>query len=63
MDIEGTGVAQLYKFMLGGNDYQLLDYEPYSEVPFAVFEVDPEPHAFFGRSISDLINDDPSRMA
>jgi hypothetical protein len=58
MDIEGTGVAQLYKFMLGGNDYQLLDYEPYSEVPFAVFEVDPEPHAFFGRSISDLINDD-----
>ena len=58
MDIEGTGVAQLYKFMLGGNDYQLLDYEPYSEIPFAVFEVDPEPHAFFGRSISDLINDD-----
>ena len=58
MDIEGTGVAQLYKFMLGGNAYQLLDYEPYSEVPFAVFEVDPEPHAFFGRSISDLINDD-----
>lgn len=58
MDIEGTGVAQMYKFILGGNDYQLLDYEPYSDVPFAVFEVDPEPHAFFGRSISDLINDD-----
>ena len=55
MDIEGTGVAQLYKFMLGGNDYQLLDYEPYSEVPFAVFEVDPEPHTFYGTSIADLL--------
>lgn len=58
MDIEGTGVAQLYKFILGGNDYQLLDYEPWSEVPFAIFEVDPEPHAFFGRSVADLIMTD-----
>ena len=58
MDIEGTGVAQLYKFTLGGNDYQLLDYEPWTEVPFAIFEIDPEPHAFFGRSVADLIMTD-----
>jgi len=58
MDIEGTGVAQLYKFILGGNDYQLLDYEPWTEIPFAIFEVDPEPHAFFGRSVADLIMTD-----
>jgi hypothetical protein len=58
MDIEGTGVAQMYKFMLGGHDYKLLDYEPWGEVPFAVFEVDPEPHAFFGRSLADLIMND-----
>ena len=47
MDIEGTGIAQLYKFTLGGSNYKLLDYEPFGYVPFAVFEVDPEPHAFF----------------
>ena len=58
MDIEGTGIAQLYKFTLGGSNYKLLDYEPFGYVPFAVFEVDPEPHAFFGRSIADLIMDD-----
>ena len=59
MDIEGTGIAQMYKFTLGGNDYQLLDHEPWTnDVPFAIFEIDPEPHAFFGRSIADLIMDD-----
>ena len=29
-----------------------------AEVPFAIFESDPEPHAFFGRSIADLIVED-----
>ena len=58
MDIEGTGVAQMYRFLLGGSNYKLLDYEPWGEVPFAIFEVDPEPHAFFGRSIADLIMED-----
>ena len=58
MDVEGTGTAQLYKITMGGGQYQLLDYEPWDEVPFAVFESDPEPHAFFGRSIADLIIED-----
>jgi hypothetical protein len=58
MDIEGTGVAQMYRFLLGGSSYKLLDYEPWGDVPFAIFEIDPEPHAFFGRSIADLIMED-----
>jgi hypothetical protein len=58
MDIEGTGVPQMYRFMLGGSNYKLLDYEPWGEIPFAVFEVDPEPHTFFGRSVADLIMND-----
>jgi hypothetical protein len=58
MDIEGTGVAQMYRFLLGGSNYKLLDYEPWGDVPFAIFEIDPEPHAFFGRSIADLIMED-----
>jgi len=58
MDIEGIGIPQLYKITMGGGEYQLLDYEQCSHVPFAVFESDPEPHTFFGRSIADLIIDD-----
>ena len=58
MDIEGTGVPMLYKFLLGGTKYKLLDYELWDEIPFAVFECDPEPHAFYGRSIADLVIND-----
>jgi len=55
MDIEGTGALTLYKFILGGTAYELLDYSPVADNPFAIFEVDPEPHTFFGRSLVDII--------
>lgn len=55
MDIEGTGSPMLYRIITGGNGHKLLDYELWDDTPFAVFEVDPEPHAFFGRSVADLI--------
>jgi len=58
VDAEGTGIPQLYQFILAGSGYKMLSYELADEVPFAVFEVDPEPHAFFGRSLVDLIMDD-----
>jgi hypothetical protein len=58
MDIEGTGVPRLYKFLCGGGSYEMLDYELCDEMPFAVFEVDPEAHAFFGRSLVEIIMDD-----
>ena len=64
IDKEGTGVAIMYKLLLAGGDDKLLECEPYGEVPFAVFEVDPEPHTFFGRSIADLLmNDQDSSTA
>lgn len=58
MDIEGTGVAKQYKFICAGDGYHILDTELCDYNPFAVFEVDPEPHAFFGRSLADIILDD-----
>lgn len=58
IDVDGTGVPVLHRLMCGGTNYKLLDFEPWDEVPFAVFEVDPEPHTFFGRSIADLVMDD-----
>ena len=64
MDVYGTGEATMHRFMLGGGNQKLLDFEPWGDVPFAVFEIDPEPHTFFGRSIADLImNDQDSSTA
>jgi len=64
MDKEGTGVATMYRILLAGGENKLLECEAWGDVPFAVFEVDPEPHTFFGRSISDLImNDQDSSTA
>jgi hypothetical protein len=58
MDIEGTGVPRMYKFICAGNDYEILDYELCDYVPFAIFEVDPEPHTFFGRSLAEIVIED-----
>ena len=55
IDADGTGVPTMHKFLLGGSKYKLLDFEPWGEIPFAVFEIDPEPHTFFGRSIADIL--------
>lgn len=58
VDVDGTGVPVLHRFLLGGTGYKLLDFEPCDESPFAVFQIDPEPHAFFGRSIFDLVKNE-----
>jgi hypothetical protein len=64
MDVDGTGVPQLHRLLLGGDNYRVLDVEEYGHLPFAVFEVDPEPHTFFGTSVADLImNDQDSATA
>jgi hypothetical protein len=55
IDVEGTGIPELYKVLMAGSNYKILNYEPWGEVPFAIFEVDPEPHTFYGRSIADIL--------
>ena len=64
MDKEGTGIATMYRILLAGGEDKLLECEPWGDVPFAIFEIDPEPHTFFGRSVADLImNDQDSSTA
>ena len=58
IDVEGDGFPVLYKAILGGSTYKLLDLEPCDDVPFATFEVDPEPHTMLGHSLADLVSDD-----
>jgi len=58
IDVDGTGVPVLHKFLLGGTSYELLDFEPCDEVPMVKLEIDPEPHSFYVRSLCELIADD-----
>ena len=58
IDVDGTGIPVLHRFICGGTAYKLLDFEPIDHIPFAVFEVDPEPHTFYGRSLAELVMDD-----
>lgn len=64
IDVYGTGIPIMHRVLMGGGADTIIDYEPWGTLPFAVYEVDPEPHSFFGRSISDLVmNDQDSSTA
>ncbi len=54
LDVQGTGVPQLYQFLCVGSTYQILNFYEADLAPYAIFEIDPEPHAFFGTSLVDL---------
>lgn len=56
-DLDGTGIPQLYCFWLGGTSYELIDYEKVHEVPLHAFLSDPQPAAFFGKSIYDIMKE------
>jgi hypothetical protein len=55
IDIEGVGVPAMQRIMLAGDDDTLLDFEAWGDLPFAYFEIEPEPHTFFGNSLADLL--------
>lgn len=48
LDVEGTGVAELYKVIKAGN--VLLDKEKVNRKPFITFVPLPTPHAFYGQN-------------
>ena len=58
LDIDGTGKPRLYQFLCAGANYKLLNFYEADIAPYAIFEVDPEPHAFFGTSLVDLVMHD-----
>jgi hypothetical protein len=58
VDVDGTGIPVLHRFICAGTSYKLLSWEPWDDVPFAGFEIDPEPHTVPGRSIFDLVKNE-----
>lgn len=61
-DLDNIGVAQLYRFWLGGTKYKYLDHERVDDHPFALFAIDPEPFAVYGTSIYDITHTDQDVM-
>jgi hypothetical protein len=57
VDWDNDGIAELRKVCCMGNDYEVVNHEPWSRPPFATFCPSPESHVFFGQSIYDLVGD------
>src|SRR6478736_417992 len=57
-DLDGTGVAQLYRFWLGGQNYEYIDHDRVEDNPYAIAQIDPVPGAFAGKSFFDILKDD-----
>ena len=61
-DLDGTGIPQLYRFWLGGSNYELLDHDKADQVPFGLVSIDPEPNTVFGKSIFDITKSEQDTM-
>ena len=57
LDVDQDGVSELRKICTVGSQYEIVMNEPADQIPFAMFNPDPEPHSFFGGSIADLTMD------
>jgi len=56
-DRDGDGIAELLKVCTIGGAYNVVAVEGASEIPFAAFCPDPEPHTFVGQSEADKLMD------
>lgn len=61
-DYDNIGVPQLYKFLLGGTGYRMLDFERCQQIPFGIINIDPEPGTVFGKSIFDIMVQEQDTM-
>ena len=57
IDKDGDGIAELRKVCTLGNAHNILHDEISTDVPFAFFCPDPEPHMIIGQSIADQTSD------
>jgi hypothetical protein len=57
-DLDGTGIAQLYRFWTGGTSFEYIAHERVEENPYGIGQIDPQPDAWAGRSIFDLLRQD-----
>ena len=57
-DVDGDGIAELRKVIVaGGNANTILENMPCDFIPFCSLTPVPMPHRFYGRSVSELVED------
>lgn len=57
VDFDGDGIAELRRICSIGSGFKIVANDPVDDRPFADLQCDPEPHAFFGESVSDKVVD------
>ena len=57
IDYDGDGIAELRRVCTVGDAYEVVNNEPATQIPFAMFNSDPEPHLFFGSDLADQTKD------
>ena len=57
IDYDGDGIAELRRVCTVGDAYEVVNNEPATQIPFAMFNSDPEPHIFFGSDLADQTKD------
>ena len=58
VDYDDDGVAELRKITVAGDaSYEMLDNESVDHIPFCSLTPIPMPHRFYGRSVSELVED------
>ena len=58
VDMDGDGVAELRKVCVAGESgYEILSNESCDNIPFCSLTPIPMPHRFYGRSVSELVED------
>ena len=56
-DYDGDGIAELRKVICAGDGSYILENMPCDSAPFVTVTPIPMPHRFYGRSISELVED------
>jgi len=58
IDMDGDGIAELRKVTVAGSSgYEILENMPCDFIPFCSLTPIPMPHRFYGRSVSELVED------
>lgn len=57
IDMDGDGIAEFYKVVCLGSEYELVSIDRWDESPFSQFSAIPTPHTFFGNCPAELATD------
>lgn len=53
-DLDEDGLAELVRVCTIGEGHEIVDVSPVDSKPFALFQIDPEPHLVFGQDLADV---------